>query len=242
MKFDKGRRQAALLQFKGEDMRFWGMVVFGVLGVVVLLSLGVWQLQRLVWKNDVLEAIERKILAPAVDIPQSVIPEAHSLLPVHADGRYIGDTVRVLVSQKIYGAGYRLITAFELSDGRTIMVDRGFTSVRSSQPSTPQGTGQVIGNLQWPKEIDSFTPQNDLAANIWFARDVVRLADHLKAEPVLLVLRESSFETETSTPLPKMTANIPNDHMKYAITWFSMALIWLGMSGYFLYRSRDTHL
>ena len=220
-------------------MRFWGMVVFGVLGTAILLSLGIWQLQRLAWKQEVLRAIESKILAPAVKIPQTVLPDAHSLLPVRAEGRYKGDTVRVLVSQKIYGAGYRLITAFELVDGRTIMLDRGFTSVRSEIPSTPQGSGQVIGNLQWPQEIDSFTPENDLAANIWFARDVARLAEHLKAEPVLLVLRDSSFETEAATPLPKMTANIPNDHMNYAITWFSLALIWLGMSGYFLYRSRD---
>ncbi|WP_347827207.1 SURF1 family protein [uncultured Planktomarina sp.] len=220
-------------------MRFWGMVVFGVLGTAILLSLGIWQLQRLAWKQEVLRAIESKILAPAVKIPQTVLPDAHSLLPVRAEGRYKGDTVRVLVSQKIYGAGYRLITAFELVDGRTIMLDRGFTSVRSEIPSTPQGRGQVIGNLQWPQEIDSFTPENDLAANIWFARDVARLAEHLKAEPVLLVLRDSSFETEAATPLPKMTANIPNDHMNYAITWFSLALIWLGMSGYFLYRSRD---
>ena len=220
-------------------MRFWGMVVFGVLGTAILLSLGIWQLQRLAWKQEVLRAIESKILAPAVEIPQTVLPDAHSLLPVRAEGRYKGDTVRVLVSQKIYGAGYRLITAFELVDGRTIMLDRGFTSVRLEMPSTPEGRGQVIGNLQWPQEIDSFTPENDLAANIWFARDVARLADHLKAEPVLLVLRDSSFETEVATPLPKMTANIPNDHMNYAITWFSLALIWLGMSGYFLYRSRD---
>jgi surfeit locus 1 family protein len=220
-------------------MRFWGMVVFGVLGTTILLSLGIWQLQRLAWKHEVLRAIESKILAPAVEIPQTVLPDAHSLLPVRAEGRYKGDTVRVLVSQKIYGAGYRLITAFELVDGRTIMLDRGFTSVRLEMPSTPEGRGQVIGNLQWPQEIDSFTPENDLAANIWFARDVARLADHLKAEPVLLVLRDSSFETEAATPLPKMTANIPNDHMNYAITWFSLALIWLGMSGYFLYRSRD---
>ena len=220
-------------------MRFWGMVVFGVLGTAILLSLGIWQLQRLAWKQEVLRAIESKILAPAVKIPQTVLPDAHSLLPVRAEGRYKGVTVRVLVSQKIYGAGYRLITAFELVDGRTIMLDRGFTSVRSEIPSTPQGRGQVIGNLQWPQEIDSFTPENDLAANIWFARDVARLAEHLKAEPVLLVLRDSSFETEAATPLPKMTANIPNDHMNYAITWFSLALIWLGMSGYFLYRSRD---
>jgi surfeit locus 1 family protein len=215
------------------------MVVFGVLGTTILLSLGIWQLQRLAWKHEVLRAIESKILAPAVEIPQTVLPDAHSLLPVRAEGRYKGDTVRVLVSQKIYGAGYRLITAFELVDGRTIMLDRGFTSVRLEMPSTPEGRGQVIGNLQWPQEIDSFTPENDLAANIWFARDVARLADHLKAEPVLLVLRDSSFETEAATPLPKMTANIPNDHMNYAITWFSLALIWLGMSGYFLYRSRD---
>lgn len=220
-------------------MRFWGMVVFGVLGTAILLSLGIWQLQRLAWKQEVLRAIESKILAPAVKIPQTVLPDAHSLLPVRAEGRYKGDTVRVLVSQKIYGAGYRLITAFELVDGRTIMLDRGFTSVRSEIPSTPEGRGQVIGNLQWPQEIDSFTPENDLAANIWFARDVARLAEHLKAEPVLLVLRDSSFETEAAAPLPKMTANIPNDHMNYAITWFSLALIWLGMSGYFLYRSRD---
>jgi surfeit locus 1 family protein len=220
-------------------MRFWGMVVFGVLGTTILLSLGIWQLQRLAWKHEVLRAIESKILAPAVEIPQTVLPDAHSLLPVRAEGRYKGDTVRVLVSQKIYGAGYRLITAFELVDGRTIMLDRGFTSVRLEMPSTPEGRGQVIGNLQWPQEIDSFTPENDLAANIWFARDVARLAEHLKAEPVLLVLRDSSFETEAATPLPKMTANIPNDHMNYAITWFSLALIWLGMSGYFLYRSRD---
>ena len=220
-------------------MRFWGMVVFGVLGTAILLSLGIWQLQRLAWKQELLRAIENKILAPAVEIPQTVLLDAHSLLPVRAEGRYKGDTVRVLVSQKIYGAGYRLITAFELVDGRTIMLDRGFISVRSEMPSTPEGRGQVIGNLQWPQEIDSFTPENDLAANIWFARDVARLADHLKAEPVLLVLRDSSFETEVATPLPKMTANIPNDHMNYAITWFSLALIWLGMSGYFLYRSRD---
>ena len=221
-------------------MRFWGMVLFGVLGTAILLSLGVWQMKRLAWKNAVLSSIENKILAPVIDVPQSVEPQAHSLLPVNAQGRYIGSTVRVLVSQKIYGAGYRLITAFELTDGRTIMVDRGFTSVRATMPSTPDGLGQVIGNLQWPEEVDGFTPSNDLEANIWFARDVPSLAAHLNAEPILLVLRESSFDKDDAIPLPKMVSNIPNDHLNYAITWFSLALIWLGMSGYFLYRSSNT--
>jgi surfeit locus 1 family protein len=159
---------------------------------------------------------------------------------VRGTGQYIGDqTVRVLVSQKIYGAGYRLINAFELSDGRKIIVDRGFASVRADMPAIPEGSGQVTGNLQWPQEIDSFTPDNDLAANIWFARDVRALSAYLQTEPILLVLRSSSFADDAATPLPKMSANIPNDHLNYALTWFSLALIWLGMSGYFLYRSRN---
>ena len=218
------------------------MFLFGVLGTAILLTLGVWQLKRLAWKNDVLRSIENKILAPPIDIPKRVAPTVHSLLPVRAQGRYIGGTVRVLVSQKIFGAGYRLITAFELTDGRIIMVDRGFTSVRTSMPSTPDVKGHVIGNLQWPQEVDGFTPSNDLEANIWFARDVPNLAAHLNAEPILLVLRESSFNGEKAVPLPKMVSNIPNDHLNYAITWFSLALIWLGMSGYFLYRPSETKL
>ncbi|WP_347850383.1 SURF1 family cytochrome oxidase biogenesis protein, partial [Planktomarina sp.] len=71
------------------------------------------------------------------------------------------------------------------------------------------------------------------------ARDVRALSAYLQTEPILLVLRSSSFADDAATPLPKMSANIPNDHLNYALTWFSLALIWLGMSGYFLYRSRN---
>jgi len=222
-------------------MRYWGMILLATVGTAILVGLGVWQVQRLAWKTDILAQIERKILAPAIDIPAEVTAASHDLLPVRGTGRYLGEeTIRVLVSQKIYGAGYRLINAFELRDGRKIMVDRGFISVRAALPAVPKGTGQVTGNLQWPQEIDSFTPDNDLAANIWFARDVAKLSEHLQTEPILLVLRNSSFADDLARPLPKMSANIPNDHLNYALTWFSLALIWLGMSGYFLYRSRNS--
>ena len=233
--------QLPFLRFEGDEMRYWGMILLATVGTAILVGLGVWQVQRLAWKTDILAQIERKILAPAIDIPAEVTAASHDLLPVRGTGSYIGEeTVRVLVSQKIYGAGYRLINAFELRDGRKIMVDRGFISVRAALPAVPKGTGQVTGNLQWPQEIDSFTPDNDLAANIWFARDVAKLSAHLQTEPILLVLRNSSFADDLARPLPKMSANIPNDHLNYALTWFSLALIWLGMSGYFLYRSRNS--
>ena len=234
--------QLPFLRFEGDEMRYWGMILLATVGTAILLGLGVWQVQRLAWKTDILAQIERKILAPAIDIPaRGHARQGMTFCPCVAQGNISAtDTVRVLVSQKIYGAGYRLINAFELSDGRKIMVDRGFTSVRAALPAVPKGTGQVTGNLQWPQEIDSFTPDNDLAANIWFARDVAKLSAHLQTEPILLVLRNSSFADDLARPLPKMSANIPNDHLNYALTWFSLALIWLGMSGYFLYRSRNS--
>ena len=221
-------------------MRFWGMSVIGLLGSAILLSLGVWQVQRLSWKISVLKNIEAKVSAPARALPAVVSEKADSLLSVRVLGQYKGETLRVLVSQKLYGAGYRLITKLEIEDGRQILVDRGFVSVRAQMPATPEGIGELIGNLHWPSEIDSFTPENDVDANIWFSRDVATLAAELSTEPILLVLRDSSFVKEKATSLPVDVAGIPNDHLQYALTWFSLAIIWLGMSGYFLYRSRDS--
>lgn len=219
-------------------MRYWGMVLVGILGVAILLSLSAWQIKRTLWKNALLANIENKISAPARVIPQNPLEKFNSLMPVKAVGQYLGRTIKVLVSQKIYGAGFRLITAFQMQDGRKIMVDRGFVSVRSVMPSMPNAVGEVIGNLHWPSEIDSFTPENDLEANIWFARDVKTMAAYLSTEPVLLILKSSNFEQENTKPLPVNTASIPNNHLQYAVTWFLMSLIWLGMSGYFVYRSR----
>ena len=63
-------------------MRYWGMIIVGTVGTAVLLGLGVWQLQRLAWKTEILAQIERKILAPAIDIPAQLTPASHYLLPV----------------------------------------------------------------------------------------------------------------------------------------------------------------
>ena len=81
-------------------MRKWGMILVGILGVAVLLSLTVWQIKRMAWKNNLLAKIEIKISSPVVEIPQSPSKQSHSFLPVTAYGRFLGRTLKVLVSQK----------------------------------------------------------------------------------------------------------------------------------------------
>ena len=64
------------------------------------------------------------------------------------------------------------------------------------------------------------------------------MAKHLETEPLLIVARETSFENDPVAPLPVDTAGIPNDHLQYAMTWFSLAVIWILMTFTFLWRAR----
>lgn len=213
-------------------------LLIGIAGVAVLVALGIWQMQRLDWKEGVLAEIEARIAADPVAVPAAPDPAADRYLPVTATGRMGAGFIRVLVSQRGVGAGYRVIVPFATED-RTILLDRGFIPVDADLPPAPGGEVTVTGNLHWPDEVNSSTPENDLAANIWFARDVPAMAAHLGTEPILLIARATSETDPAVTPLPVTSEGIPNDHLEYAITWFSLAALWMGMTLYLLWRIRQ---
>ena len=211
-------------------------LAFGLLGAAVLVGLGVWQLQRLAWKEGILADIALRMQSAPVAVP--LAPEAlrDRFLPVTAMGNFTGQALEVLVSRVGIGAGYRVIAVYE-TGGRRVLVDRGFV------PQGARGTGHaaragvaVTGNLHWPDEIDSFTPAPDAATGVWFARDVPALAQALGAEPVLIVARADTGDG--IEPMPVGDAGIRNNHLGYAIQWFLLAVVWLGMTGLYLWRIR----
>ncbi|HAW45748.1 MAG TPA: SURF1 family protein [Roseovarius sp.] len=211
-------------------------LIFGIAGVAVLLGLGKWQLDRLAWKEGILADIEARISAAPVALPDEAEPQADRYLPVEVTGRIGARALRVLVSRKQVGAGYRLISALD-TGGRRVLLDRGFVKVAADIPQT-SGEVRVTGNLHWPDDRLSSTPENDVAGNTWFARDIAQMAEVLETEPVLVVARDVSPPEQGVTPLPVDTGGIPNDHLSYAITWFSLAIIWAAMTGAFIWRAR----
>lgn len=214
-------------------------LILGAAGVAVLVGLGKWQVERLAWKEAVLADIAARISAAPVDLPIGVSEAADRYLPVAVKGRIGEEALRVLVSQKQAGAGYRVISALE-TGGRRVLLDRGFVPVGADLPAPPKGEVTVMGNLHWPDERLSATPENDVAGNIWFARDIAEMAEVLRTEPVLVVARALSEPEASVRPLPVDTTGIPNDHLSYAITWFSLAAIWAAMTGVFIWRQRRT--
>lgn len=218
-------------------LRILAPLSFGIAGIAVLLWLGTWQLERLQWKRGILADIDARIAAAPMPVPATPDPVQDRYQPVALQGEFMGDTLRVLVSQKQIGAGYRLITALNTDIG-PVLVDRGFVPVAAPRPPLPQGPVQVAGNLHWPDDRNSATPENDVAGNTWFARDVAQMAARLQTRPLLVVARQINPAEAGVTPLPVDSSAIPNDHLNYAITWYSLAVVWAAMTLYFLWRNR----
>ncbi|MGB8623540.1 MAG: SURF1 family protein [Paracoccaceae bacterium] len=212
-------------------------ILFGIFGIAVLIWLGVWQLHRLQWKETMLADIGARITAAPVALPASPDPVRDRFLPVEASGT-LGAELRVLTSVKQAGPGYRILNVFD-TGGRRVLLDRGFMSNRVKEGPLPEGPVHVIGNLHWPDETDSFTPDPEIDKNLWFARDVSAMADQMGTEPVLIVARRIDPPSDTISPLPVDTSGIPNNHLQYAITWFLLAVVWLGMTGLLLWRIRQ---
>ncbi len=211
-------------------------LIFGLAGAAILVGLGVWQLQRLHWKEAYLADVNAKMVGAPVPLPQNPDPVENRFMPVTVSGRFTGEEADVLTSQKFAGVGYRIIAVLETTDGRRILIDRGFLPEdQRMAPRTPT-EANIEGNLHWPDEVDSFTPAPDPATKIWFARDVPALAVALKTEPVLIVARKATGDGVE--PLPVDTSTVANDHFNYAMTWFSLAFVWLGMTGFWLFRIR----
>lgn len=207
----------------------------GLIGTAILLGLGIWQMQRLAWKERILADIQGEIAAPPVALPAMPDPTKDRYLPVTVEGRIEGKSLRVLTSLKQLGAGYKVISVLDIN-GRRVLLDRGFLPVEHNVPAAPKGDVVVAGNLYWPQEEDSYTPKPE--GDLWFARDLPQMAKTLHAEPVLVVASRISPEEKGLELLPVDTAGIPNNHLEYAITWFSLAAIWLGMTGYWVWRNR----
>jgi surfeit locus 1 family protein len=210
-------------------------LLIGVLGCAILIALGTWQLKRLEWKQGVLAEIEAKIDAAPVSLPLEIDPSM-KYLPVMASGEIGTDELHVLVSRKQVGAGYLIIVPFTTVDGRRVLLDRGFVPEGGKNAPRGGGPATVIGNLHWPDDMNSSTPAPDTGRNIWFGRDIPAMAQALGTEPVLIVARESTGEG--INPMPVGGEGIPNDHLQYAITWFSLCLVWLGMTLFLLWRIR----
>lgn len=216
--------------------RYIAPLLIGLIGAGILISLGIWQVQRLAWKEAILEEIDQRILADPAGIPAVPDAERDQYMPVQVSGTTGARELHFLVSTRQLGPGFRIVTALDTDDGRRVLLDRGFIRTEAKTDDRPPSRLTITGNLHWPDERDRYTPENDPEKNYWYAREVDMMATELDTEPVLVIARLQTGDDTAISPLPVDSSGIPNDHLGYAVTWFGLAACWLGMTALQLWR------
>lgn len=218
--------------------RYLFPLIIGILGCGILINLGFWQLQRLDEKEGALAQIQSGIDAAAVPLPDQIDPSM-KYLPVTVSGTTTGDEIDILSGTKERGGGYQVVSRFITDDGRAILIDRGVIPQELRHVKRPPTRLQIEGNLHWPDEKGSATPEPNLDENIWFARDVPAMAKALNTEPVLVVASFVRGDVQEVEPIPVAVEGIPNNHLSYAVQWFMIAAAWAGMTVALIWRIRQ---
>jgi surfeit locus 1 family protein len=203
--------------------------------VLVCTALGVWQLERLQWKRALIAERQAAVAAPPVAPPQD-LEQARGMEFRHVSdqGIFLNDKELYLGATSLHGgeAGFDVLTPLREADGRIVFVNRGFVPAGRKNPATRpagqmEGTVRVSGLLRLPheKKPSWFLPDNRPDLNYWFWVDLPAMA---KADGLGNVA--PFYIDADATPnlggLPRggvTPLELPNNHLQYAITWFSLA-------------------
>ncbi len=234
---------------------FWPSA-FALAGLVVLIGLGTWQLQRLEWKTGLIAKVAERAGSSAVTVPSPaewdrMNVEDWRYRPVTLTGTFDHDReVHVFTSLpsprgKNGGPGYWVVVPLALEGGGTVMVNRGFVPEKfkdstSRQQGLVAGPQTVTGLLRKPERQGWFVPENDVSGNVWYYRDIAamkKVSGARRLAPFLVDVREPS--PPGGLPQPGETLlRFKNNHLQYAITWFALAACLIGVFAAFAWKAR----
>jgi surfeit locus 1 family protein len=222
-----------------------------LVGVGILVSLGVWQLKRLAWKEGLIAAVEtRAHAAPEAPPPPSqwdeLKPADYEYRRVKAHGVYDYRHQELVFGAldtprgRYGGVGYFVMTPLRLAGGDAIIVNRGFVpdTQKSAAEIGPAGEVDVVGLMRASQPRNLFTPADDPQHGVFYTRDVEPLARAmgLGAHAPFLIDAEAGAD-----PLPQggeTRLSFPNDHLSYAFTWFGLAAALAGVFAVFAFGQR----
>ncbi len=212
-------------------------LVMSVAGVLAMLYLGFWQLERLAWKRDLIARIEQGIHdAPLQQLPATDAErKAQHFHYVMLTGYYMNKP-EFHIAARYYKSklGYSVLTPFIVDEGpdtgKIILVNRGWipAALKDDKASYATITDEKItikGRIRLSNERNTFTPENQPEKNMWFGRDAAEMAKHARLEFEPLTLDIVGDQDTSTYPVPAdEKVQLRNDHLAYAFTWFSIGL------------------
>ena len=224
-----------------------GLGVVIVSAIIVLVGLGIWQLERLSAKSVLLERISERLDASPVALPSETAwmklnADESDYLKVTLSGTFLHEQESYLfgvIDKNERGdnePGFFVMTPLALDDGAIIIVNRGFIPQALKDPARRmdgqiKGRVTLTGLLRLPERKTIFTPDADPSKRVLYARDPALIAGWLTMQRVApFIVDADATANPGGWPLGGQTiVSVPNNHLQYAITWFALALVMSAM-------------
>ena len=208
--------------------------VVALAALAVLLGLGVWQLERKTWKEDLIDTLTRRLESDPVELPKPA--DWARLDAANAEFQRVHVTVQFgkasdalvytsgsQLRDDVKGTGFFVFSPAKLAGGPSIVINRGFVPDKNYPQA--ERMQEIVGVLRWPEAPSLFVPDRDSAGTTWFVRDHLAMARTLGWGDV------APFYIEQEDPVPPgglphpsvLKVRLRNEHLQYAITWFGLA-------------------
>lgn len=221
--------------------------VFAVVGVAILIGLGIWQLDRKTWKENLILTVTTRAARAPQDLPPRaswprLVPEGNEYARVAFPVEFLdGEEALVYTAGSslradVKGQGYWVFAPARLAGGSVVLINRGFVPSDRKDAATrtegaPRGSVDIVGYMRWPEARGLFTPADDVKGNVWYVRDPQAMAEAHKWQVA------APFYVDQELPVPpgglpkpgKIEVQMPNNHLQYALTWFGLALALAGV-------------
>jgi surfeit locus 1 family protein len=200
---------------------------------LVLLGLGTWQIERLKEKEALIQRLEQRLAEPPYErLPDDQDIEAIEYRRVRLTGEWLHARELFLHGRTFNNrAGAHVVTPFRTVDGAVALIDRGWVPLERQDPAR-RASGQIAGLtaveavIRRDRRKGYFQPDNEPDRGLWFFADVAAMAKAAGidgARPYFL----EALRTSVPGGFPvggEISVALRNDHLHYAITWFSLAL------------------
>ena len=208
--------------------------IFVIFFITLFCSLGTWQLYRLQWKQALISEIKQGLDSTPVEYSKLI---SQNYQRVALKGKYFFKDQIYLYSLNEKGQpGFDVITPFETLSGENVLINRGWIKkeLKNTKEINLVKNNLVLGFLKKNIKKNIFKPDNSIEENIWFSINIEDLKKSTGKDFNDFIVYLENIEVKIPAP-KKISVDVPNNHLKYAITWYSISI---SILFYFLYFRR----
>jgi surfeit locus 1 family protein len=215
--------------------RRWPLLVFSMVVAALLLNLGFWQLRRLGEKEALIATIDARLKGEAMSLGQAVAAGDIEFQRVKLSGRFLDKPVMRKLTSYNGSPGFDILQPFLTTDNKVVLVHRGAVPENYAEVPAQVTDLEAVIRLH-DKGQGFFDPENDPAKGLWYWWDVPEMLAGIPQQPdaetMPFIAQQIPLAGDKGLPAPlPPKAELRNNHLGYAITWFGLAAACVVMAG-----------